>query len=294
MRLLFCFGLMLLGLGSALAFRSPAGLPSTPDPFALQQPICSANCTDVPFLGGNLSNLVLSYNPAARNLVLIIVGDVNTTSYAPTQYVVTNTGHVFMNSIYNGGWFACSDPIVGPTANIASPGGNFAGRLADDLINNNIADNVYIMSIGEVNFLASDWDTGILSDRILAAYNRLTYAGLPVHGILWGQGEYDNNQGVSGATYQSAVADLVSNLNAAGVTAPFFVAEETIYNGVASGSLQTAQLALVNNTTIFAGPNADAITTAERQGDMTTFNDNGMQTYAGIWTIALANYGPPF
>lgn len=293
----FLLGLLLLGTGSALAFKGFLSLPSQLDPLLLQQPMCTSSCTSVPYTNTSLlAPTTTVYNPAARNLVLIVVGDLNTANYAPTPYVVTNTNHVFMVNIYDGAAYAYAAPVLGPTWDPTTNGapGEFTGRLADDLINNNIADNVYIMSIGEANFEASDWDTGILSDRILVAYRRLTAAGLPLHGILWGQGEYDNSQGVSGPTYQAAVSDLVSNLNAAGVTAPFFVAEETMFNGTPSGALQTAQLALVNNTTIFAGPNADAITTAERQGDMTTFNDNGMQTYAGIWTIALANYGPPF
>lgn len=308
-RLALALALSLL-VGPAFAFSGGA---QAPDPFTG----CMITGTFDPSPNNGVSGKTLAssvIDTTKINVVLIIAGQSLNANSVPTPYTPTNTGHVFNINIENGANYAAVDPLLGTSLDNVPPldppgNGNFAGRLADALINAGTIQNVYLVPIAIGGSSSADWSTGLLGSgcqfhtRFAQAYNRLAAKGIipgltnTTFVILWGQGEADNC-GTSQAQYTINLNTIITASRSAGFTqgsVPWFVNTETWSNGTTCAAVVAAQAAAVNHpTNIWAGFNMDSLNATFRQSDDTHLADNGAAAYVTGLVTQLHAFGFPF
>jgi Carbohydrate esterase, sialic acid-specific acetylesterase len=158
---------------------------------------------------------------------------------------------------------------------------------------------VIVVPIAVASTSITQWDTGNLGGRICLAIQRLKLRGIVpgtnvTFAIDWGQGESDEQLGTSQAAYTTALNHIISTAAACGFSGRWFVAIETWEAGTTSAGVQAAQAAVVNNTTVFAGANADSIGSGSRQSDNIHFNDSGAASLATLKKNAMHASGAPF
>lgn len=293
--------ILLLSIAFGAAAHGPGGSSLTPDPFTL---IDQRGYGDTSAVTPRPQII----NPALRNGIIILAGQSQCTSITPTPYTPTSSTVVDNLSIIDGGSYSINGPLLGAqsaplTGGIGGPG-NVGARLAQPFITNNIVDHVIVVSTCIGSTLAADWATGSERDRIVVALRRLasrgitpTTPGVTFVAISWWQGEQDAVAGTSAASYQASIATILANAQAAGfscATCRFFVNVETWDVGAVSATIQGAQAAVVNNTTIFAGGKLDTLNASNRQGDNIHFNDTGAAAAASLVYNAMHASGAPF
>lgn len=245
----------------------------------------------------------LTINTAIRNAVLILAGQSNMGSEAPTAYTPTNSSVVDNFNIYDRQMYAAAGVLLGSSWVYQALGGtaqgHVGGRIADGLINAGKFDRVILVPVAIGATLIANWDLGgIYYDRISVAINRLVSVGITpsttncTWAVLWGQGESDN-PGTSQATYDAAMRRIIDRTRAGGFSGRFLVAKQTKISGSTSAGIQAAQAAVVgHDASVYAGPDADAI--GNRYPDNTHFDDTGVASYASAWVTKLAATGAPF
>lgn len=242
-------------------------------------------------------------NTGIRNLVLILAGQSNMGSVASAAYSPTNGGAIDNLNVYDGQLYVASDPLLGSSYIYQNFGGNGQGglgmRLADALISAGKFDRVILVPISIGGTYIAQHADGVLSNRIPAALARLKARGIVeqtnvTFALLLGQGETDQSQGTSQAAYTAAFGRLVARARAAGLAGRIFVAVQTRLSGANYAPVRAAQAACVDNGAgIFAGPDADAITSG-RYADGTHFDTAGLTALTSAWQSALAASGAPF
>lgn len=231
-------------------------IASAPDPFVigeLERPDTMNNNTGNRDTTGKTVRSK-TINPAIRTLVLISAGQSNMMNLQPTSTVPVN-GSVLDNfNVYDGQMYAAEDPLLGTTT--ATQGGSFgygcvASRIGDQLITNGKFDRVILVpiSVGGTGVLA--WsEGGVLNNRIIAAMNRLAYAGITpstpgvTFAAIWAHGESDNVNGTAQETYATALLSWIATARAAGMSGRIFVNLETWFNG-SSAVIRAAQASVI-------------------------------------------------
>lgn len=274
------------------------GFVSNPDPFILAD---TGNGSFPAWKRTNnktASPMVL--NPALRNLVLLVIGQSQMCNVNPTAFVPTNSTKVFNFNVLDGALYTITGSMLGCTNyDAVSERGNPAARIGDTLVTNTIADRVYLITPAIGGTPVSEWDTASCSQRVAVAVARLAACGFPasrIDAVLWGQGETDGLNGTTQAAYTASLQSIIAKSRALGITAPWFVAQETYGGSTTYPSIQAAQAAVVNHSLgIWAGPNADAIDgSIGNRFDSLHFSDAGAATFAAAWVAALHVYGAPF
>lgn len=304
---LFAFAAFVATTVTSLNVSALPGGVTSPDPFSGCM-ISNSSFNILPntqTIGKTLASSVIDTTKV--NVVLIIAGQSLNANQAPSLYTPTNTGHVFNFNVEDGATYAAVDPLLGTSNGSVPPlqgtgQGNFAGRLADALINAGTIQNVYLVTIAIGGSSSADWSTGPLGSgcsyrtRFAQTYNRLAARGIvpgltnTTFAILWGQGEADNC-GTSQATYTANLNTIIAASRSAGFTqgsVPWFVNTETWASGSVCAAVQAAQAAVVNHpNNIWAGYNLDGLNATFRQSDNTHLNDTGAATYATGMAAAL-------
>lgn len=243
-------------------------------------------------------------NPAQRTLVLFIDGQSNMASVGPSSFTPVNGAAIDNFNIYNGATYATTDPVLGSSYDSTLGVGSLGPRIADQLITNGKFDRVILVPVAiggtSISIHAAG---GILYDRVCVGMRRLAVRGIVpgatgvTFAYLWGQGESDH--GTAQGTYQGYFGQIVARAqNCSGLSAQFngriFVNRETLLSGVTDATIQAAQSALVNNTTIFAGGDIDSLTGANRQADNTHLSAAGQAAAATLIYNAMHASGAPF
>lgn len=275
----------------------PYGCMSCPDPFTyVDSSIFSRANSDL--AGKTLVSSVI--DTGVRNCVLLIDGQSNVCSAGQTNYIPTNSTKVDNFNFCDGAMYRATGPLLGCSAqhlNGAAFGRHFGGVLGDLLVNANKFDRAILVPIGVGGYdLAEHVDGAPASTKIKAVAARLAARSIPVTAILWGQGESDNFEGTTQATYTTQLNKVITAYRNAGfgTSVPIFVAKQTMYGGLVSTAIQAAQASVVNHVAgVWAGPDSDSLNSSYRQGG-TDFADNGIDAYAALWQTALGLYGAPF
>jgi Carbohydrate esterase, sialic acid-specific acetylesterase len=238
------------------------------------------------------------------NLILIPSGQSNNVDVAPSAYSPINASSIFQLNIYTGKIYPAVDPLLGTNINTTVPlgVGHPTLREADAIITAGYFQRVYIVPNGIAGTSVANWVTSGEAQLFPVTVSRLIQKGILCGTtnitcvIVWGQGEADNELGTSQASYTNSFNTLVTNVATAGFVGHWYVAKQTYFAGTTSAPVQAAQLAVVNSTTVFAGPNADALSgsvcgpsvnAACRQTDNVHWSDNGSFSYAAAWVTAL-------
>ncbi len=199
-------------------------------------------------------------------------------------------------NIYDGAIYTYRDPPLGTSygGDITGPGCT-AGRIADKLITAGPATRVICATMAVGGTSIDQWvnDTAV-ARRVPVMGARLAAAGLlsSVTAIIWQQGETDNALNTPQATYTARMASLIAAWRAAGFTCKILIAQTSWNAGASHAATRAAQAAAVNNGAgIYAGPDTDTLTGANRQADNTHFSDVGADALASLWVAAMTTAG---
>jgi hypothetical protein len=270
--------------------------PSAPDPFTLTE-IIGGGYYDY----NSKSVRSTQLNVGIRNLVIITAGQSNIANEANTLYTPTYGSVIDNFCIGNGGMYSTADPLLGCTqyaGHDGSAGGNVAGRIADYFIGNSIFDRVILVPTAITATSVAHWANGQLANRLPVTIARLSSQNIkPSRAtfiLLWGQGEADSGI-TSQSAYAASLSTVISNVQNAGFSGRIFIAKQTWnqYGYIDSG-IQNAQHSVVDNITVFDGPNADSMDGSYRQSDNVHFSDPGVSLYATNWCSAIHGTGYPF
>lgn len=170
-----------------------------------------------------------------------------------------------------------------------SGAGVFIPYLGDLLISNAVFDRVIFITPAVGGTIAKNWSPeGQMNHRLLASIRRARSLGLPISGILWAQGESDNQLGTSQAEYEARLRAVIASSRGIGYSGPWFIAKQSMIYGAVSATIVAAQTAVVDNPNgIYAGPNIDSLTGGNRI-DTTHLTDTGNANAAGLWSTILA------
>lgn len=243
------------------------------------------------------------------NLVLIVAGQSNIADMAPSVYTPTNAASIFQLNAFDGKLYPAVDPLVG-TSQVPVGGvpevGNPVLRVADAIITNAYFQKVYIVPLAVLGTAVADWQSGSETPLLSASVLRVKGKGIACGTtnvtcvVMWGQGETDNTNGTSQSAYTNSLNAVISNMTSYGFVGHWYVAKQT-YNGAVSAAIQNAQVAVVNSSTVFAGPNADSLVgnvcgslanaACRNATDGVHWTDNGSFSYAALWVTALHTGG---
>jgi hypothetical protein len=286
------------------------GVASGPDPFFIPDvsqiyPACTGTWKcNAPYTAQGKTVRNLAINTGIRNLVLFVMGQSNNINGAPSAYTPTNGSAIDDFNVYDGVIYASSDPHPGASWNSGiGAGGLMDFRVADALISNGKFDRVILvpMAIGGTNAL--QWaNGGVIQNLPCIAMKRLAVRGITpttnvTFAVDWGQGEAEIALGTSQSTYQTAITQIATNLDACGFSGRFFVNVQTWGGGITYAPVAAAQAAVagttVGNVAIKAGANLDSLNNTNRV-DTTHFNDTGSAAGAALKVTAFAASGAPF
>ena len=245
--------------------------------------------------------LVSQQGPAAGETtgVFVCAGQSNSpgASFTNSQYTPKNAAKNQTLDLYTGAVHLAADPLASGSAASGSAG-SWGGRLADKLIDAGIFQRVIIAPASIGGTPISMWTStgnyygngaqGCCLERILVGVRRVRALGLSVSGFLWVQGENDQFDGTSQATYQAALTSIIASVRSRGTgfQAPWFVGLCTYNSGNTSSAVRAAQTAVVNGSDIFHGGDTDTIGAGSRH-DNVHFNATGADSAAGLWKTAL-------
>src|SRR5262249_22916151 len=121
--------------------------------------------------------------------------------------------------------YAAKDPLLGAT----ETRGNFAGRMADMLIERGLFDSVVLAPNSVGGSRIEEWTTGGARHRRLqVAIKRAMDSGFQFTHLLWHQGETDARHDPDGPLYAACFMNIHAALRRYGVHAPIYVAQATV------------------------------------------------------------------
>jgi hypothetical protein len=220
--------------------------------------------------------------------VILTVGQSTVCNNDDTGYSAVSSKAQNFN-VYDGGVYPIVDPLLG----CQGFGGNWAGRLADKLITAGIFQRVIIAPVGIGGTFVAEWASGgRFNQRILTAVARLNAIGLAPTMCLWMQGENDASASTTQSAYQTSLSSVISSARANGLpsSTPWFVSQTTYPSTTSSTAVRAAQAAIVDNSIkIYAGPDTDTLTGANRQngGTAAHWTAVGSDACAGLWKTAI-------
>lgn len=223
-------------------------------------------------------------NDGKKTFVLTVPGQSNGGNHVNTTYTTASAECLNLNP-YSGTLYRYSDPALGA----GGTGGNWVGRLCDKLIAAGTFARVIIIPISVGGSLVSDWTpSGSLYQRLLGGLmrKRALIASITgstvISGTLWVQGEGDNFFGTSQANYQSRFMQVFAAAGALGDAGIWWLPKVTLNAGSVSATIQAAQTALVNGTTIRFAGDYDSLTGGTNRYDTTHFTQTGGDAAAAM------------
>lgn len=218
-----------------------------------------------------------------RNDIFLVFGQSRSSCYGTGTYTPTNTTKIDNLNLWDGGMYQGADPFLG----CGGLGGSWMGQLADGRITNNKADRVIFIPFGYGGSQIANWEPGGILHAIVPAAIKRTFAlGLTPTAVLWQQGESDT--ATSSATWQASFAALKASVVGYGVSAPWFVAKSTMLSNVVNPVIQGAQVAVVNGSSVYAGPDIDQFTGVTNLADGTHMTLVGNTSAGGVWNTAIS------
>jgi hypothetical protein len=246
----------------------------------------------------NITGRVVAAAPAAAGTgVFILAGQSLIANEGVTTYTPTNTAACLNLNIYDGVVYQLKDPTLGTTGTA----GSYIGRLCDKLVNAGKYTKVLMVPIaiggttvgqwtsgGEAGLMGAGGNSGWFSHRLIVALNRVRQQGLTPTAVLWDQGTQDAANGTTSVNYQTRFNNLVTTMQGSSYTGKWAIAKDTMVANVVSATIQAAQAAVVNGTTVYAGADIDSLTGGtNRQADGTHLTDTGNDSAATLWSTMI-------
>ncbi|MEZ5532071.1 MAG: sialate O-acetylesterase [Steroidobacteraceae bacterium] len=219
----------------------------------------------------------------AHSLVLVTLGQSNSANAGAGPFG-TSAG-VYNFNLLDGRCYEARDPLLGA----GGRGGSVWMPLARQIVESELAASVIVAPIGLGGTRVEGWAPGgALSGRITGLLESMEQSGLPVHAILWHQGESDHATGRD--AYEAAFLAMVRAIRGAGWAAPVYVARATRCGDSVSPSVRAAQTELgirFPSLGLRPGPDTDVLVgSVWREG--CHFTHAGLVRHAGLWYEVLA------
>jgi len=217
-----------------------------------------------------------------RTAVMLIFGQSNGANSGDTPYCPQQ--RVLNLNIFDGHCYVATDPLLGATERR----GNFAGRLADMLIELDVFDTVVLTPISVGGSRIEEWTRGGSRHRRLqVAIKRVHDAGLAFTHLLWHQGETNAGHGPDYRVYVDSFMDIHAALRSYGVSAPVYVAQASVCRTPPCEIIRQAQREVVDPARgILAGPDTDVIGADDRY-DGCHMKKSGLIRHASLWAEVL-------
>lgn len=267
---------------------------SSPDPFTLATN--AGSWADV----NGLSVRSAVINPAVKTLVLLGIGQSQLGNTSPTVFVPANSSVIDNMNIHDGALYSIAGRMLGCTTT-SGGNGNVLAKIADLFIADGRFGRVILVPVAVGGTVAGNWEpTGGYEDRIPVAMRRLAARGITpttpgvTFGLLWGDGESDGQAGTTAVNYTASFNRMLTIATNAGFSGRVFVTRETWIAGTTYSTIQNAQTALVNGTTIFSGGNWDSLDATNRQADNTHWNGTGLLAAGTLTYNAMRASGAPY
>ncbi len=227
---------------------------------------------------------------------LLICGQSNHATTCGTATYATVSAQAQNLSIYDGGIYNGSDPVLGCTSVPAVGPSSVCMRIADSMISRGKATRCIVVPVAVGGTPLAAWEptaAGTLFGRISTGILRARARGLEPDAFFLGEGETDNSLGTSAASVKASIWAIVDGIRAAPLscTAPFYVGIFTMVGGVTSPTVRTG---LVNSVdagrNIILGYDADTnlpVAGGYRLADGTHLSTLGLNTLAPGWTTLV-------
>jgi hypothetical protein len=217
-----------------------------------------------------------------RTAVMLIFGQSNGANSGDSPYVPRR--RVFNFNLFDGHCYIAKDPLLGATERL----GNFAGRMADTLIERGHFDTVVLAPIGVGGSMVEEWTTGGARHRRLQiAVKRAMDASLTFTHLLWHQGESNAACNTDPKLYAACLLNIHGAIRSYGVNAALYVAQASVCRSPPNEAIRSAQRAVLNPSLgIRAGPDTDTIGLGDRY-DGCHMNESGLNKHAELWVEAL-------
>jgi hypothetical protein len=214
--------------------------------------------------------------------VLITAGQSNIASHVGTAPYSPSSPEVYNFNPHDARIYDLIDPVLGATSTLGL--GSINGRIGDKLISRGVFSKVIICPMAVGGTPVAGWGAG---NRIASVVRRLQAAQLPVSGVLWHQGESDTQAGTSQGSYQADLTTVLLGSINLGIAGPFFIAQNSYYEGATSSAVRAAQAAVCDGVTAILGPDTDVIDDTGRLEDDIHYNDAGAEDAAELWADVL-------
>lgn len=225
--------------------------------------------------------------PGERTGVFLIAGQSLAAASSEGLYTPSNSGKVDQINQMTGEMLVGADPLVGPSvAAVPTQRATTFTRVADQLITAGKYDRVILIPSAMGGTTVKMWEDE-LYQLVINGYRRALALGIPVTAILWQQGETDTVSGTSQSAYIASFNSMREKVVAAGCVAPWILAKSTyVPGGVTSAPVRAAITALVNGSSLLAGPDTDALGSGYRYDDQ-HWNAVGNAAAAAVWTPTI-------
>jgi peptidoglycan/LPS O-acetylase OafA/YrhL len=218
--------------------------------------------------------------------MLVVLGQSNAGSHAQTGTASTTQG---VRSFFNGHCAMLQDPLPGTTGNGASIWTALANSLSVTS-----RSSLLIAPLAVESTAIAQWvQPGPVHTALRTHLAQVAAANLPVHAVLWQQGETDMRNATEAAHYLRDVVALRTLLDAHGIRAPLLTATSTRCRTTGTGNVRRA-LARVHAQQpikrVLPGPDTDALSGQDRI-DQCHLSDQGRSKAAVLWLAALRQHG---
>ena len=167
---------------------------------------------------------------------------------------------------------------------------NIGILTADLLLDSHLElEKVYIRNIAVNGSYSWQWAGTDMTGDINESVARTSALDCKHVCVLWMQGEGDADRGTKEEVYSENIRKVVEKFR--GLSIAFFVPQETYHDGVPkerSEPVRAAQRNVVDNLTIFAGPDLDSLVGDYRDG--THFSPSGVEKAAQMWCDSISKY----
>lgn len=244
----------------------------------------------------------LAINPAEDTLIMICAGQSLATNLIADTFNPVNASKVDNLAWYDGNNYAATTPLLGTSWNgTIGTSVNFNHKVADGIISNGKFDRVIIVPVALPGTTINWWaNEGSLTTEAVGYWRMIAAAAMKLRAqgitpdtpgvkflVKWNQGESDRQASTTQANYTAYFNTMKSNVDAFLPGVKWMVARESWFIGTVSAAVQSAQTALVNGTTIFAGENMDSIDNTGREADQTHLNASGGNSAAAMGIAAI-------
>ena len=163
------------------------------------------------------------------------------------------------------------------------------GLVGKKLVDQNIFSQVVFANTGWGGRSINELKTGHFLDYFIYTYNQLFNHFNRVDGILYHQGESDNNPDKINLYYANFY-EFVKTLNDNGIKVPIYLSQASYCTPAlpVNKSLTDIQRKLItDHDYIFEGPNTDLLTDTKFRFDQCHFSEEGNDKFADMWVESL-------